>query len=186
MTSPGLWLWVSLLQGSVPIYVSKTRSSNLFIEPMRWCTWDDGANCDYLLRILFLEYNESLCFLIHLVLQSILRSVQCRDGLLKSSNFIFVPGVLLTQLHCRTKKKVSGKRSSGSETKHTKHKQHQLSTFIHLFYPPVFQSAHERHAAHSSSQRAGVGYQTVTAPSAPAAVCRQAGRNQILFHPETV
>lgn len=40
------------------------------------------AGSEYLFRVLFLEYNQFFSFLIHLILQSIFLSIQCRDGLL--------------------------------------------------------------------------------------------------------
>lgn len=135
------------------------------------------AGHDYLFRVLLLENNQLFSLLIHLILQSIFLSIQGRDRLVNNSHFLLVFGVLLTQRPCQRNKNLANSRAATGKKKQKKTLIHQLqpstkSTQIHLFSPPVSQSAHEQRAAHSSSQTACVGYQTATAPFAPVAACR--------------
>lgn len=73
----------------------------------------------YLFRVLFLQRNHFLRFLIHLVLQSVLLSIQSSDGLLESSHLLCVPAAVLTQLLCHTEQ-TSGQPSGISKRKHNK------------------------------------------------------------------
>lgn len=54
MTSPGLRLWVSLLQGSVPMFVSRTRSCNLFT----FHTWGNVPEMMVLTVATFWEFSS--------------------------------------------------------------------------------------------------------------------------------
>lgn len=72
---------------------------------------------DYLGGALFLEGDQSLGLVVHLVPQSVLVFVQGGDGPVQGGHLLLVLGAVLTQLACRTRAGI--KRSSGTGVKTT-------------------------------------------------------------------